>query len=190
MADPVSPDVRSRVTNIYHRYLDAVYEVEYYRAVFDETIRYSKFFDFIMALGAAFSGGSGVVAAINKSETGAWVCGILATATVVLTAAKAAYNWPEQITQASTAIEFYSRLATGYYNLSEDVRYQRELTSEHAEMMKKLGEQASGAPKITLRSLPDVRRRAIQDSIKARIPFKEWWRPGNENTPTASVGKA
>jgi hypothetical protein len=179
-------DARERVEQIYHTYLDCEYEVEYYGSIHARTVRYSRHFDFVIGLGAAISGGSGVIGAIQNSALGAWACGILTVATVILTAAKASYNWPAQVEMALYNLEFFRQMVRSYRLLVEDMRYAKRWETKFDQRHEKLRDDLTKRPKDTLPSLSDDERRAIQDGIKHRIQYKTWWKPGNDTETNAA----
>lgn len=174
-ADATNGDAGVRVNQVYRTYLDCVYEQDYYWTIYQRTIRYAKRFDFIIALGAATTGASGVVGTIQQSTVGAWVCGILAIATIVLTAAKAAYDWPTQVETALKSSEFYRQMGAKYNALVADVQYLKRWAPDFEARLQPLADELKAREVAALPTLPDAKRREIQNAIKHRIRYKKWW---------------
>jgi hypothetical protein len=168
-----SPAVR--VKQIHYAYLDSVYEEDYYKAVHSEAVSYGKHFDFLIGLGGALSGGSGL--GILADSRIAWICGIITACSLVLTVAKSNYDWPKKVEGAVKNIDFHSKMARSYLNLIEDMNYQRQWTDRFNEQYENLRAQRANAPAQLLPLLGIGARRDIQNQIKDRINFKQWWIP-------------
>ncbi|MDH7806858.1 MULTISPECIES: hypothetical protein [unclassified Rhizobium] len=168
---------------IYRSFLDSLYEVDYYREVRLGVASYSQYYDFVIALGTALSGGTGVIGILNESKPMAYVCGAVTLASIVLTAAKQAFDWPSKINFASEMMQQHAAHAARYKIIVDRIQAAHALTKDaihgHLEL---LNEQAS-MPVDHYKALPIVKRRELQAAIQQREAPKTWWKPD----PTATM---
>jgi hypothetical protein len=161
-----------RVNQVYRAYLNAIYELEYYRADQERTMTWSRRWDFIIGLSAAISGGSGI--GVLADPRLAWLCGVIATGSVILTVGKSVYDWPGRLKVDTERINDYSRLRYDYQYLKDDVESNRvwsnQLENRFLELRKR-----EQLPETPYKRLNIKIRRAIQNGVKARYDYKRWW---------------
>lgn len=166
---------RRRVEQIYAAYLDALYAADYFSEVHRSTTAYGRLFDFAIGLGAAISGGSGLGILANPNF--AWVCGTITTVSIILTAAKSAYDWPGKLKLAAQMTEKYGSLSGKYQMLIDDINYSEEFTDKFEQTFQKLRDEEASISSAPFPPLDQDKQRELQAAIKNRIHYQNWWRP-------------
>lgn len=167
---------------IYRAYLDSLYEVDYYRQVRLGVTSYSQYYDFIIALGTALSGGTGVVGILNESQPMAYVCGAVTLASIVLTAAKQAFDWPGKINFASEMLQRHAALAARYKIIVDRMQATHALTKDIIEGHNKLLADQASLPVDNYEALPIEKRKKLQAAIQQREAPQTWWKPDRTAT--------
>jgi hypothetical protein len=168
-------EAQKRVEQLYRCYLNALYATGYFRQVHLNTTRYAQHFDFSIGVGTAVSGGSGL--SILADQRLAWLCAALTSTSVILSVAKANYNWAEKVKYTSDLTEKYGRLAGKYEILIDEInskcKYDEKMDESFSLLRK---EELDFSPQI----FPDLnleKQKEIQNRIKSSIDYKNWWRP-------------
>lgn len=166
---------KERVAQIHVHCLNSVYATDYFKEVGRRVTRYAPHFDFAIGLGAALAGGSGL--GILSNPNFAWLCGILTTASVILTVAKSSYNWPTRLNFASEMTEKYGRLSGKYLLLIDEMNYAKSFNDGFDKTYVALrNEELQFSPE----NYPDLSidtQQKIQAAIKRRVPYPNWWTP-------------
>jgi hypothetical protein len=170
---PFDPGVRVR--QFYANYLDSIYYIDYYREMNNKISEYTKHMDFLIALGGALSGGSGL--GILASQWMAIPCGIVTGASIILSAAEKSYDWPGKSKKVFDYMQKYSVLYTEYRNLFEDVQASRLWNSEFERRFLASRERLDDIPLDEFPSLNLSIRERIQQEIEVRENPKSWWKP-------------
>jgi hypothetical protein len=118
-AEPTDAALVERANQVYKAYLDAIYNLDLYRADQDRTLTWSRGWDYIIGLSAAISGGSGL--GILADPRLAWLCGGITTASIFLTVAKGTYDWPGRLKFDTERISDYNKLRLEWQYLKEDL---------------------------------------------------------------------
>lgn len=171
--EPPNPLVR--VNQLYYTYLDTVYECDYYRVMHDSVVGRARHLDFLIGVGTAVSGGSGL--GILANPMFAWLCASLTTLSVVLSAAKSAYDWPGRVKAALERHQTFGEISGRLKGIVEDVQYRRGYTPEVESAYLKIRDEIRAVPANPYKEMSEARRRKIQNAIKQRINHKDWWRP-------------
>lgn len=166
---------KERVAQIHKRCLNSIFATDYFKEVGRRVTRYAPHFDFAIGLGAALAGGSGL--GILSNPNFAWLCGLLTTASVILTVAKSSYNWPARLKLASEMTEKYGRLSGKYLLLVDEMNYAREFNEGFEKTYVALRNEELQFSQEDYPDLSIDTERKIQTAIKQRIPYSEWWRP-------------
>jgi hypothetical protein len=160
-----------------------MYYIEHYRAMNKKVTDYSKHLDFVVALGAALGGGSGL--GILGSTWMAVPCGIITAASVIVGAAKQAYNWPEKSKFCSDMMLRNFAISSECRRLFEDLQVAKlwdpAFEASFLEIRKKLDE----LPIDQMPELSSSIRSQIQQDIVRREEPQKWWKPSpaqNNNT--------
>jgi hypothetical protein len=169
------PDAQTVVRQVHEECLGALYSRDYYRAFHSNTTKYAKSFDFAIALGSAVSGGTGLGILANPAF--GWVCGSVTTLSVLLSVAKGVYDWPGKTKFAIDRIQFYENLYSKYRALVDDIGAAREWNSDFAARREALRDRANPDAPDPYGELSGAQRGTIQNAIKARINYKDWWVP-------------
>ena len=163
-----------RVNQLYRFYLDIVWEVDYtYKKYFFSISKKSKHFDFLIAAGAAASGGSGL--AIIKVTDIAWLCGFLTISSTIGGLIKASYDWAGRINHLIELIKFYTPLKNELKNLTDDVIAKQIWDSDFENRYEKLRSKLSSEPRNMSVDLSKKIRREIQNEIKQKYNYRNWW---------------
>jgi hypothetical protein len=170
-----------RVKQFYKAYLDSMYYIDYYRLVNKGVTDYAKHLDFLIALGAALGGGSGL--GILASPWMAVPCGIITSASVVLSAAKQSYNWPEKSRFCSDMMQKYSVIYSQCRRVFEDVQATTIWDTKCEEVFLEIRKKKDELPVDLLPELDISVRRKIQNEIVVREEPQKWWMP----PPTTAV---
>jgi hypothetical protein len=165
----------SRAGQVIQDYLTTEFLREYYRDRHGKTTRYAKHFDFLIALGSAGSGGSGL--GILGDPRFAWLCGIVTTVSFILSAAKSQYDWQGRVQNSLKMEEFYGPISTKYKHIIDDMNVARAWNEDFEQRYLTLREEAEHSPQDPYPSYPDKALRVIQNRVKAQIPYERWWTP-------------
>jgi hypothetical protein len=168
-------DAEVRVRQFYRAYLDSIYGIDYYRLMNKKVTDYSKHLDFVIALGAALGGGSGL--GILASPWMALPCGIITSASVVVSAAKQAYNWPEKSKFCSEMMHRYSLTNGQCKRLFEDLQAIRVWNTNFEESFLEIRKTLSEFPVDEIPELDISIRRKIQNEVVVREAPQNWWKP-------------
>lgn len=164
---------RVRVNQVYREYLNAVFHKDYYRKRHEETVGYARHLDFLISLGTGIGGGTGL--GILADPRFAWLCGIFTAISLVLSIAKATYNWPGKLDQSMKMVELYSRLSLRYRQLVEDIRYKRDWNDDFEKRFAELRRENEEIGPYDYPHWDDKKLRAVQEKVKARIKYENWW---------------
>jgi hypothetical protein len=178
--DPMSD--RTRIEQIYHRYLSAAFAADYYQIRFSETLRASEHSDMALALCAFFTGTSGLAILANASA--AWLCGPLTVLSVVIGGWKASYKVADRVQFFSEQQQATAKIAGQLYSLIEDLQAQHALTAEMEQRYRAERDALTALPGDRFGELGILQKREIQNAIKHRIPYNKWWLP-DSNEPSA-----
>ncbi len=168
------PNITTRVRQIHHAYLESEFQVEYYTTLRDRTSRYAKHFDFLIGLGAAGSGGSGL--GILGDPRFAILCGILTSLSVILAIAKSTYDWQGRIAKSTELFDYYRPIALQYSQLIDDLNYHKDLDSEREALHLKLRADTSNAPVDPYPALKEKDKELIKDFVRDRVDRTGWWK--------------
>jgi len=102
--DAVPKEYVTRVNQAYRAYLTTTYNIDYYHEKCVRLANQTKHLDFLIALGAAASGGSGL--GILAATEFAWACGVLTTISTAGAIAKGNYDWSGCLRKCFEIIEF------------------------------------------------------------------------------------
>ena len=169
------PDPKTVVEQVHKECLDALFARDYYKVFHATTTRYANVFDFAIALGSALSGGTGLGILANPAF--GWLCGGITSLSVLLSIAKGVYNWPGKTKFAIERVQFYGSLYGKYQALVDDMNAAREWNDKFASQREALRVSANSGTADAFGDLSMDKQRAIQQGIKARIKYKEWWKP-------------
>jgi hypothetical protein len=169
---------RLRVKQVYDAYLDSVYEIDYYKKMYNDTIRYSRHFDFVIALSAALGGGSGL--GILASSWMALPCSIITATALIISVAKQTYDWPAKAGFAVDMIERNGRLAGKLNNLVQDIQASRGWSSEFEKSYDELRLDINYLPQDKYSELSLSVREKIQEEIIRRENPAAWWKPNDD----------
>ena len=170
------PNIAARVRQIHHAYLETEFQVEYYTTLRDRTSRYAKHFDFLIGLGAAGSGGSGL--GILGDARFAILCGILTSVSVILAIAKSTYDWQGRIAKSTELLGYYRPIALQYNQLIDDLNYNKKLDSEYEALHLKLRADTINAPVDPYPALKEKDKKSIKKSVRNNIDRTKWWTGG------------
>ncbi|UXN65410.1 hypothetical protein N8E89_07085 [Phyllobacterium sp. A18/5-2] len=162
---------------IYRSYLDSLYEVDYYHAAIVGVASYSQYYDFVIALGTALSGGTGIIGILSESQPMAYVCGAVTLASIVLTAAKQAFDWPSKINFASERMQEHAVLAARYKIIVDRIQATHALTKQTVQAHHELLDEQASLPVAKFKPLPLKKRRELQAAIQQREAPQTWWKP-------------
>lgn len=169
----MSPQAIARANQVYRAYLNTIFEIDHYHENHARLTARSKHIDFLIALGAAASGGSGL--GILASADFAWLCGVLTTVSTVGAVAKGSYDWSGRLQKSVEMIEFYTPIKQAFANLTEDINVSQSWTDEFEARYTALRDKLVDAPVETTPQLSIDVRRDIQNRIKQSIDYKSWW---------------
>ena len=79
----------------------------------------------------------------------AWLCAIITTASLILSAARSIYDWSGKLRNSMEQIEAYSKLSARYLQLVEDIRYRRAWNDDFEKRFRQLREE-----NVEIRSRP------------------------------------
>jgi hypothetical protein len=175
---------KTKVNRLYTTYLGSLYAVEYYRCVNQRNFRYSRHFEFAIALGTALSGGSGL--GVFSYPQLAWVCSVFASISLILTAAKAAYDWPGRIKKVSELIEKFSKTGAKVGLLVEEVDLDQKWSKAVDERYRAILQEESEIIEGEREKLPEDVERRIQNDIRTRSRCESWWNWAGRNTKATS----
>lgn len=171
MPDATPGDV-IRINQIYRAYLDRRFDLEHYICIQRETLQWARYWDFIIGFAAAISGGSGLGILADKKF--AYLCALITTAAIILTVAKAVWDWPGKLKAINDRIVALSELAGRYKILVDDLQYRQALLPELNATFDKI--RADDVKVIQDGfALSIKKQRDIQDRLKAQVKYKEWW---------------
>lgn len=119
---------REFIEQVYINYLDSLYEVDYYREYRLSVVWYSQYLDFFIGLGAAISGGAGVVGVFDGNIYFGYACGSVAVLSVILSAAKQAFDWPAKINFASERMQLFAVISAKYKILVDRIQIARSVS--------------------------------------------------------------
>lgn len=156
----------------YRECLDALYDRDYYRELYDRTIRYAKAFDYSIGLGSAMSGGTGL--GILADPKFAWLCGIVTTVSVLLSIAKGVWDWPGKTKFALDRVQFFDERYSDYRQLVDDVNATKQWNADFADRRNSLRQHRPATPD-PYPQLSEKARRSIQNSIRKRVNYGTWW---------------
>lgn len=161
------------VNQAYRECLDALYERDYYQELYNRTIRYARIFDYSIGLGSAMSGGTGL--GILADAKFAWVCAVLTTVSVLLSIAKGIWDWPGKTKFALERVQFYGGVYSGYRYLIDDVNVAKQWNADFAKRRNDLRQNSTASTPDPYSQLSENARRSIQDAIKKRVSYTNWW---------------
>ena len=173
MTSPTPPATVAVVNQTYRECLKVLFQRDYYQAFYDRTIKYSRAFDYSIGLGSAMSGGTGL--GILADPRFAWVCGIMTTVSVLLSIAKGVWDWPGQLKFGLDRVQFYSGLHARYESLVDDINVACQWTNDFEKRRNELRSESGLSVADPYPQLDMAAKRAIQDAIKARVPYTTWW---------------
>lgn len=107
----------------------------------------------------------------------AYVCGAITLASIVLTAAKQAFDWPSRINFASEMMQQHAALAARYKIIWEQLQVAHALTARVVQAHFELRHKQASLPANGFRPLPIEKRRQIQAAIQHREAPNTWWLP-------------
>lgn len=167
------PSTIAVVNQTYREFLDVLYNRDYYKALYNRTIRYSRIFDYAIGLGSAMSGGTGL--GILADPSFAWICGPVTTISVLLSIAKGIWDWPGKTKFALERVQFYELACANYRSLVDDVNAAGQWNTDFANRRNEHRKNSSPATPDPYPQLSTNVQRSIQDAIKNRIKYKSWW---------------
>jgi hypothetical protein len=165
---------KQRIKQVYTGYLNSIYDVEYYKRQHVDIARYSQHYEFVIALGGALSGGTGL--GILASPWMAAPCGVITAASLIFTVAKQTYDWPGRMQFAVNMIDEYGRLSGKFRSLVEDIWTREDWTDEFEKTFIALREEATALPQDIYPQLKADVRNEIQSAIVARENPASWWK--------------
>jgi hypothetical protein len=172
----VEANLGRRVKQVHECFLNAQFRHDYYSKEQSTVQQRMAHTDFAIGLGGALSGGSGLgILAVPQM---AWACGALTTISTILAIAKASYNWPERLKRSTDLATHYDLLASDYMRLIDDLNvaqvWDSQSEARHSQLRLRFDKPPTDYPFRT----PSVKElREIQNAIKNRIKYKEWWKP-------------
>lgn len=170
----MSPEEVTRVNQVYRAYLNAIYEIDYNHEKHARLAEKSKHIDFLIALGAASSGGSGLVGILSSIDGLAWLCGLLTTISTVGALAKGTYDWTGRLKASLDMIEFYTPLKHGLEGLREDIIAKGGWCDDFEQRYTDLRASLAQVPVSVGKGLAIEEQRKIQNRIKNRLNYKSW----------------
>jgi hypothetical protein len=166
-------DATEVVNQVYKECLDALFQRDYYRELYNRTIRYARVFDYSIGLGSAMSGGSGL--GILADPKFAWLCGIITTVSVLLSIAKGVWDWPGKTKFALERVQFFDETYSGYRRLIDDINANKQWNADFANKRNNLRQNSTPATPDPYPQLSINTQRSIQNAIKKRVKYAEWW---------------
>lgn len=170
---PVTDQQRAALNQTYRECLKARFNRNYYQFLYNRTIRYAKSFDYLIGLGSAASGGTGL--GILATPSFAWVCGPITTISVLLSVAKGVWDWAGKAKFSLDRMQFYDKLSTDYQSLVDDVDAAQQWTADFAQRRDALRENSNPGTPDPYPELSEKLRRTIQSQVKTQISYKQWW---------------
>ena len=183
--DAVANDSIVRINQVYRTYLNTVYDIDYTLERHNSLASRSKHIDFLIGIGAAASGGSGL--SILASPDFAWLCIPLTTISTVGAIAKGSYDWPGRLQKYIETIQFIAPINHGLKLLTEDIQASKNWKNEFEVAFEKLRNDLAKKPIDMTKDLPLQVRRKIQDAIKHRLIYTTWW--GWQDTAVPNADK-
>ena len=168
-----SPADLAAINQMYRECLAALFGRDYYQKLYNNTIWYSRVFDYSIGLGSAMSGGTGLGILANPNL--AWLCGIITTASVLLSIAKGVWDWPGKTKFAMDRVQFYEKLYFDYKALVDDVNAAFEWNADFKARRESLRANSLPKPPDPYPELDEETKRVIQNAIKNRLDYKKWW---------------
>lgn len=168
-AAPAPPQVKQ----LHRECLEAFFREDYYKRLHANTVRYAKIFDFSIALGSAASGGSGL--GILADPRFGWLCGLVTTASVLLSVAKGVWGWDAKTKFALERVQFYSDLDSKYMALVDDLNAAGAWSAEFEARRIQLRERSSPTTPDPYPELSKQKQDEIQAAIKDKVQYKTWW---------------
>jgi hypothetical protein len=166
---------RERVRQVYSAYLDTQYHVEYYRTYYGRIQDNSRIFEFVIALSALLSGGSGL--GILATQWMAVPCGVITAFAVIFTAAKQTFDWPGKANFCVEMVDKNGRLAGQLKILVDDIKAARSWTNEFAKSFDTLRTEIANLPQDKLPKLPPEEQNRMQTGIIESEQPQHWWKP-------------
>jgi hypothetical protein len=151
-----------------------LYNIEYYRRVHCLVQRYSRHYEFIIALGSALGGGAGLGILANKYM--AIPCGVITATSVVLAIAKQSYDWPGRARFAVDIIDKSGKLSGKLKLLIEDICAKKEWSDEFEKLYSQIRADIANFPQDSSPQLPEKVTIEIQKAIIEREHPATWWR--------------
>jgi hypothetical protein len=168
-----SPADIAVVNQMYRECLTSLFERDYYQELYNQTIKYSRYFDYSIGLGSAMSGGTGLGILANPNL--AWLCGVVTTASVLLSIAKGIWDWPGKTKFALERIQFYEKLYFGYKALVDDVNVAMAWNTNFDQTRNTLRSSSVPPTPDPYPQFSLTAKQAIQNAIKKRITYTTWW---------------
>lgn len=169
----VTDQQRTALNQTYREFLNASFQRNYYQTLYSRTIRYAKSFDYLIGLGSAASGGTGLGILANPSF--AWVCGPITTISVFLSVAKGVWDWAGKSKFSLDRVQFYDKLSSDYRSLIDDVNAAQEWNTNFSQKRDALRQNSNPGTPDPYPQLSDKVKRKIQVGVKAQIPYRQWW---------------
>jgi hypothetical protein len=167
------PDDIVVINQTYREGLGARFDRDYYQTVYSSTIGYSRVFDYSIGLGSAVSGGSGLGILANPNF--AWICGIVTTASVLLSVAKGVWDWPGKSKFALERVQFFDSVWSNYETLINDLNAEKAWNSDFAKRRNELRKNSKPSNADPYPLLSESARRSIQNRVKDQVAYKSWW---------------
>ncbi|WP_020591594.1 hypothetical protein [Kiloniella laminariae] len=169
----MSPQEVARINQVYRAYLNSLYEIDYHHECHDRLASRSQHIDFLIALGAASSGGTGL--GILASPDFAWLCAILTTISTIGAVAKGIYDWSGRLKKSIEQVEFHTPVKHGLANLIEDIKASQAWSGDFEARYTKLRDELALVPVNSGNGLSVEIQRQIQNRIKDRLQYRNWW---------------
>jgi hypothetical protein len=173
------PSPKLRVKQAYDTYLDSLYDIECYKRVYNDTEKYGRHFEFVIALSGALSGGSGL--GILASSWMAIPCSILTAIALILSVAKQTYAWPKRASFAVDMIERNGRIAGKLKDLVQDIQAFQNWNAEFQKRFDAVRSEINTLPAYIGPELNVQIRSSIQDEIINSERPEMWWKPEVEH---------
>jgi hypothetical protein len=178
----VAGDIQTatRVNQVYREYLTILFRQKYYNELYGRTVWWSKILDYLISVGSAASGGTGL--GILATPAFAWACGPLTTISFFLGIAKANWGWADKSKFALDRVAFYDKLSGGYQSLVDDIDAARAWTEDFSNTRNALRQNATPSQPDPYRELRDKVKAKVQDSVQHQVQYKQWWEWKGEET--------
>ena len=173
MASPIDSN-KGRLRRVYDNYRAVWMSRDYYACRLDYLQKCNLWYEIVVAIGASGSAVSGWY--VWQTQAGAFVWALIAGAAALLAILKPILQLPKQIERYSKLYTGYCDLTYDYGKLVDDVRATGGITPEIRELLEKSEERFKD---LSLQDDPKPSEKLLrkcQEGVKRRTPnFEEWY---------------